>query len=75
MRSSEPEGPRSPGKSQQPIGKKPTMVSCKVSKLPYSCAGVPVGDELFKAAIPNGGTREGRGGDAWRERLSKSRRF
>lgn len=76
MRSSEPEGQRSPGKSQQPTGKKPTMFSCKVSELPFACVGVPVGDDLFRAAIPNdgGGSREGKGGDAWRERLSKSRR-
>lgn len=75
--SSEPEGQRSPGKSQQPTGKKPTTFSCEVWELPFSCVSVPVGDDLFRAAIPTdgGGSGEGKGGDAWRGRLSKSRRF
>lgn len=64
MRSSEPEGQRSPGKSQGPIGKKPTVFSCKVSELLFSCVGVPVGDNLFRAAIRSdgGGSREEKGG-------------
>lgn len=56
---------------KEPTGKKPNEFSSKIPKPPLSHIGVPVGDGAFRVAIPKdgGGSREGKGGEVWREKL------